>query len=67
MVTVYDKDGKPLYKEPPYTWEEEQEFYRRVGGGPKAILRSRRPGEKPPQEPQEQGAAGQGREEEPRS
>ena len=31
MVTKYDINGHP-YREPPYTWEEEQEFYRRFCG-----------------------------------
>ena len=27
-----------IYEEPPYTEEEEMDFYRRVGGGPVSIL-----------------------------
>jgi hypothetical protein len=43
MVKVLDKDGTVLFHEPPYTWEEEQEFYRRIGGGPKVVLHAPRP------------------------
>jgi hypothetical protein len=43
MVKVFDKDGTLLFHEPPYTWEEEQEFYRRIGGGPKVILHAPAP------------------------
>jgi hypothetical protein len=32
MVRIVNKDGSAFH-EPPYTWEEEQEFYRRIGGG----------------------------------
>jgi hypothetical protein len=39
MVKVYAKDdGRLLYEEPPYTWKEQQDFYRRMSGGPKVIL-----------------------------
>lgn len=38
MVTVYDKNGKALYEEPPYTEAEEREMYRRMGSGPIQIL-----------------------------
>lgn len=30
-IVGYSKGGKPIYG-PPYTWEEEMDFYRRVGG-----------------------------------
>jgi hypothetical protein len=33
MVTKYDINGRP-YREPPYTWEEEQELYRRFSRDP---------------------------------
>ena len=38
MVKVYDKNGKHVMNEPPYTEAEEMDLYRRVGGGPVAIL-----------------------------
>lgn len=38
MVRRVDKKTGAAYHEPPYTWEEEMDFYRRIGGGPKAIL-----------------------------
>ncbi|MET3995033.1 hypothetical protein ABID65_006699 [Bradyrhizobium sp. S3.9.2] len=38
MVKVYDENGKHVFSEPPYTEDEEDEFYRRIGGGPVAIL-----------------------------
>jgi hypothetical protein len=31
-------DNGGWYEEPPYTEEEEMDFYRRVGGGPVSIL-----------------------------
>jgi hypothetical protein len=37
MVRIVNKDGSAFH-EPPYTWEEEQDFYRRIGGGPKTVL-----------------------------
>jgi hypothetical protein len=49
MVKVYSKDGTVLFEEPPYTWEEEQEFYRRMGGGPKVVLHA--PAAKKPANP----------------
>jgi hypothetical protein len=48
MVKVYGKDGTVLFEEPPYTKEEERDFYRRVGGGPKAVLHAPRPDPKAP-------------------
>jgi hypothetical protein len=44
MVTKFDKNGHP-YREPPYTWEEEQEFYRRFGNGPITVVKGRPPPE----------------------
>lgn len=38
MVKVYDKHGDHVMNEPPYTEAEERELYRRMGGGPRAIL-----------------------------
>jgi hypothetical protein len=38
MVRKRDKKGG-FYYEPPYTPEEEAEFYRRIGGGPVAFTR----------------------------
>jgi len=38
MVVKVDKHGNRYY-EPPYTQAEEDEFYRRVGGGPVAMAR----------------------------
>jgi hypothetical protein len=37
MVRRMDKLGG-FYHEPPYTKEEEMEFYRRIGGGPKTVV-----------------------------
>ena len=37
MVRIVNKDGGAFH-EPPYTWQEQQEFYRRIGGGPKVVL-----------------------------
>jgi hypothetical protein len=37
MVRIVNEDGGAFH-EPPYTWEEEQDFYRRMGGGPKVVL-----------------------------
>ena len=39
MVVKIDKHGN-RYHEPPYTQAEEDEFYRRVGGGPVTLYRS---------------------------
>jgi hypothetical protein len=57
MVKVKVGDG--YFHEPPYTWEEEQEFYRRIGGGPKTLLHAPPPvpnavkpkSPKPPRQP----------------
>jgi hypothetical protein len=38
MVRKIDGKGG-VYHEPPYTWEEEQELYRRMGGGPITIVK----------------------------
>ena len=42
MVRVRDDLGGDFH-EPPYTWEEEQDMYRRMGGGPVTILHAPRP------------------------
>jgi hypothetical protein len=42
MVRRVNKDGYGWH-EPPYTKEEERDFYRRVGGGPKVVLHAARP------------------------
>jgi hypothetical protein len=38
MVRRIAKNGY-AWHEPPYTWEEEQDFYRRIGGGPVTVVR----------------------------
>jgi hypothetical protein len=38
MVKIYSKNGVYVGDEPPYTEEEEMDFYRRIGGGPVSIL-----------------------------
>jgi len=43
MVKVYGKDGTVLFHEPPFTWEKEQDFYRRMAGGPKVVLHAPAP------------------------
>ena len=43
MVRRTGDDGG-VWHEPPYTWEEEQDMYRRMGGGPVTILRAPRGG-----------------------
>jgi hypothetical protein len=48
MVRVKGADGG-YFHEPPYTWEEEQDFYRRISGGPKVILHA--PAAKNPAKP----------------
>lgn len=40
MVRVQAENGS-FYHEPPYTPEEEADFYRRTGNGPVAILKDR--------------------------
>jgi hypothetical protein len=56
MVTRYTKKGN-AYREPPYTAEEEAEFYRRMSGGPvtvvKPALAAARPRKPQPQPPEE--------------
>jgi hypothetical protein len=42
MVRRVGKDGG-VWHEPPYTWDEEMDFYGRVGGGPVAILHAPKP------------------------
>jgi hypothetical protein len=37
MVRVKGADGG-YFHEPPYTWEEEQDFYRRVSNGPITVV-----------------------------
>jgi hypothetical protein len=39
MVTRWTKSGKCSWEEPPYTKAEDDEFYRRLGGGPVAFTR----------------------------
>jgi hypothetical protein len=39
MAKMYNAKGEVVGHEPPFTEDEEDEFYRRVGGGPVAILR----------------------------
>jgi hypothetical protein len=59
MVRVRADNGL-YFHEPPYTEEEEAEFYRRTGNGPVAILRpappkpSAAPKRKSPQQPPEE-------------
>jgi hypothetical protein len=38
MVTRYTKKGN-AYREPPYSAEEEAEFYRRMSGGPITVVK----------------------------
>ncbi len=38
MVRRRAEDGS-YYHEPPYTWEEEQDFYARINAGPFTVLR----------------------------
>ena len=54
MVIRYSENGLP-YSEPPYTKEEEADFYRRVGNGPVTVVKQdREPARKePPQRPAE--------------
>jgi hypothetical protein len=49
MVKVYAEDGTYVGNEPPYTEEEEMDFYRRIGGGPVTIYRG--PASSQPQTP----------------
>jgi hypothetical protein len=42
MVRIVNKDGSAFH-EPPYTWEEERDFYRAMAGGPKVVLHEPRP------------------------
>jgi hypothetical protein len=37
MVRRVSKNGA-VWEKPPYTEEEERDFYRRVGGGPKTVV-----------------------------
>jgi hypothetical protein len=55
MVRKRTDDGRGWYHEPPYTEEEELDFYRRVGGAKKlTILRgSPSPSRQSPQRPEE--------------
>ncbi len=43
MAKIYNKDGVVVGHEPPYTEAEEDEFYRRVGGGPVSIIHAPKP------------------------
>jgi hypothetical protein len=52
---VFRKDNKGGgWHEPPYTWEEERDFYRRINAGPMTIYRSAQPGAADKPAPQEQ-------------
>lgn len=51
MVRKKDELGG-FYHEPPYTPEEERDFYRRVAGGPKTVLHAPKPGTDPLPSPQ---------------
>jgi hypothetical protein len=42
MVRIVNKDGG-AFREPPYTPEEERDFYRAMAGGPKVVLHAPRP------------------------
>jgi hypothetical protein len=55
MVRVVNEETGAVWHKPPYTWEEEQDFYRRVGCGPVAIVRpAPQPRPSPPaQQPEE--------------
>jgi hypothetical protein len=48
-------DNGTVYHEPPYTWKEERDFYRRIGGGPITVLRGppAKPSSEPPQQQQQ--------------
>jgi len=48
MVRVRGSDGG-FFHEPPYTPEEERDFYRRMSGGPKTLLHAPKPDPKSPQ------------------
>jgi hypothetical protein len=48
MVRVKGADGG-YFHEPPYTWEEEQDFYRRVSNGPITVVHA--PAAKKPAKP----------------
>jgi hypothetical protein len=43
MVEVFNEDWVHIFDEPPYTKEEERDFYRRRTGGPKVVLHAPRP------------------------
>ena len=54
MVRKVAENGA-VYHEPPYTWEEEQDFYRRIAGGPVRVLHApaiEKPTTKPRKSPQ---------------
>jgi hypothetical protein len=53
MVFVPNGKGGGWH-EPPYTWEEEMEFYRRVNAGPMTVYRSQKPGSADKQAPAEE-------------
>jgi hypothetical protein len=50
MVRIVNEDGS-AYHEPPYTWEEEQAFYRAIGKGPITVLHRRIETQPPPKLP----------------
>jgi hypothetical protein len=64
MVVKVDKWGN-RYHEPPYTKAEEEDFYRRTGGGPVTVARpiGDRKAPKPPkqQQPSPANVRGKGR------
>ncbi len=57
MVKKFSDSGLE-YHEPPYTWEEEQAFYKAIGRGPVTVLKGQPPDRQPapksqPQPPEE--------------
>jgi hypothetical protein len=55
MVRKVDKKTGAVWHEPPYSKNEEDDFYRRMGGGPITIVHGPRPAPQKPQEPSEDG------------
>jgi hypothetical protein len=47
MVRRYSDSGKSWWEEPPYTEDEEMDFYRRIGSGPVTVFRGQRPSSSP--------------------
>jgi hypothetical protein len=56
MVRRWTKDGKYCWDEPPYTKEEDDEFYRRTGNGPVAFTRPSGTATQQPPPPQSEPA-----------